>query len=407
VYNVFNRLITERMGLLKIAIIDADLVQNIKTHRFPNLACMKLSGYYKDRGHHVVLKLDYDGIGEFDKVFVSKVFSSTNVPEGILNLKNVEYGGTGFFYDESPSLPFDIEHSFPDYDLYRDWVEDRMSAGDKRKSMEYYLDYSIGFTTRGCIRGCSFCVNRNSKKAVIHSNVDEFIDNDKPYICLLDDNVLACSDWKKIFESLIKTNKRFQYKQGMDERLLTVEKCDYIFNKSKWKGDYIFAFDNIDDSDIIIKKLKLIRENTNKKNIKFYVFTGYNHDKIGDYNEDFYAKDIESLLKRIKILSDYKCFPYVMRFIDVYNFPYPFKNIYTTIAGWCNQPMFYVSMTLKEFSVAKGMKANMWKEYVNKPDEYKFKQGVSWRAADAFLNSFPEFNKYYNFKGQAMKPANK
>ena len=34
---------------MKIAIIDADLIGR-KNHRFPNLVCMKLSGYYKEMG---------------------------------------------------------------------------------------------------------------------------------------------------------------------------------------------------------------------------------------------------------------------------------------------------------------------------------------------------------------------
>ena len=34
---------------MNVAIIDADLVGK-KKHRFPNLVCMKLSGYYKEYG---------------------------------------------------------------------------------------------------------------------------------------------------------------------------------------------------------------------------------------------------------------------------------------------------------------------------------------------------------------------
>lgn len=33
--------------MMNIAIIDADLIGR-KRHRFPNLACMKISGYWKD-----------------------------------------------------------------------------------------------------------------------------------------------------------------------------------------------------------------------------------------------------------------------------------------------------------------------------------------------------------------------
>lgn len=34
---------------VNVAIIDADLIGR-KNHRFPNLVCMKLSGYYKEMG---------------------------------------------------------------------------------------------------------------------------------------------------------------------------------------------------------------------------------------------------------------------------------------------------------------------------------------------------------------------
>lgn len=82
---------------MKIAVIDADLIGK-KNHRFPNLCCMKISGYHKDVLHdNVELKLDYKNLEEYDKVYISKVFTDTIVPNGVLNLSNVEYGGTGFF----------------------------------------------------------------------------------------------------------------------------------------------------------------------------------------------------------------------------------------------------------------------------------------------------------------------
>lgn len=57
---------------MKIGIIDADLIGK-KKHRFPNLACEKISGYYKDLGYDVELKLNYDALGNYDKVYISKV----------------------------------------------------------------------------------------------------------------------------------------------------------------------------------------------------------------------------------------------------------------------------------------------------------------------------------------------
>ena len=59
---------------MKIAIIDADLLGRTK-HRFPNLVCEKLSAYWKEHGAEVELKLDYENLDKYDKVYISKVFT--------------------------------------------------------------------------------------------------------------------------------------------------------------------------------------------------------------------------------------------------------------------------------------------------------------------------------------------
>ena len=398
---------------MKIAIIDADLVGNNK-HRFPNLVCMKLSGYYKELGNDVSLKMDYEDLSSYDKVFISKVFTDTPIDESILELPNVEYGGTGFFYDKAPKLPSEIEHHMPDYHLYDDWVNEKLNEDGeegeseedrterirkKRKEFTYYLDYSIGFMTRGCIRGCSFCVNKNYRSCELHSNLSEFLDESRPYICLLDDNVLACRDWKKVFEELIATGKKFQFKQGCDERLLTDEKCEILFNKSKWIGDRIFAFDNIKDRELIERKLQMIRRHTNDQ-IKFYTFCGYNHDNIGVYDEEFWVKDIVDLFERIKILMTYGCLPYVMRFKDYELSPY--RGIYITAASWCNQPSFFRKMSFEEFSKARGMSNENYKKYKMDFDSYLAdggKKGSCWRYYEEFAEKYPEIaEKYFHMK---------
>ena len=299
---------------MEIAIIDADLIGR-KNHRFPNLASMKLSSYYKSTGNHVVLERNYSNLHNYDKILISKVFTDTVVPEEILNMENVEYGGTGFYYDKAPKLPDEIEHIFPDYHLYDDFVNEQIAKGVKPKDLKEYTDVSIGFTTRGCIRQCKFCVNQNYTKACIHSKIEEFYDPSRKYICLLDDNIFACKDWKQVFDELIATKHKFYFKQGMDERLLTDEKCDYLFNKSNWYGGYTFAFDNIKDRVIIEKKLQMIRNHTDKQ-CRFYVFCGFNHNNPGIYPDEFWENDIADLFERIRILMKYKCLPYIMRYMD-------------------------------------------------------------------------------------------
>lgn len=166
-----------------------------------------------------MLKTDYENLHIYDKVFVSKVFTDTPIDDKVLHLENVTYGGTGFYYDLAPKLPDEIEHIFPDYHLYDKLVQQEVKMGTNPSDLKYYTDYSIGFLTRGCFRQCQFCVNRNYKKVFIHSPLSEFHDSLRPKICLLDDNFLGHSCWKELLLELQSTNKPFQFKQGLDERL--------------------------------------------------------------------------------------------------------------------------------------------------------------------------------------------
>lgn len=332
---------------------------------------MKLSGYYKELGAEVELKTDYEDLDVFDKVFVSKVFVQTEIPgepkdksgknedtvidwyknNAFLKLPNIEFGGTGFFYDKAPKLPSLIEHQIPDYHLYDDWVNSKLcevnektgKAKYKRVDFKYYLDYSIGFVTRGCFRGCEFCVNRNSKNVEQHSPLDEFVDYSRPKICLLDDNFFGCPNWMNILNLLQATNKPFQFKQGLDERLLTEEKCKLLF-KSKYDGDYIFAFDNVEDAELIERKLKLIREYTNKVP-KFYTFCGF--DRNDTWDKNFWKQDLWDVWKRIEILMNYQCLPYIMRHENYIKSPY--RGTYINLAAWCNQPSVFKKKSYREF----------------------------------------------------------
>lgn len=351
---------------MKVAIIDADLIGRDK-HRFPNLACMKISGYYKELGNDVILKIDYEGLDSFDKVFISKVFTDTPIDENILKLPNVGYGGTGFFYDKAPKLDDEIEHHMPDYHLYDEWVNEQLENGGKRLDFKYYLDYSIGFLTRGCFRQCSFCVNKNYKRVEQHSPLDEFYDSSRKKICLLDDNFLGCPNWKEILLELQKTGKQFQFKQGLDERILTDEKCEILF-KSKYDGDFIFAFDNIADKELIEKKAYMIRKHYKNKgqNFKFYVLCGF--DREDKYDLDFWKQDIRDTFERIFILAKYNFKPYIMRF-NKYN-ESPLYGSYVNIACWCNQPSLFNNLSYKQFcekddlrkSGGKGLSAT-WRYY--------------------------------------------
>jgi hypothetical protein len=355
---------------MRIAIIDADLIGR-KKHRFPNLACMKISGYYKELGHTVILKTDYDNFKTFDKVFISKVFTDTPIETDILKLRNVEYGGTGFYFDKAPNLPIEIEHHMPDYHLYDEWVNEQIEKGKNRNEFKEYLDYSIGFITRGCFRKCGFCVNQNYNHVFSHSPLIEFYDSTRKKICLLDDNFFGFKDWKTSLQELQSTGKQFKFKQGMDERILNDEKCEMLFN-SKYDGTFTFAFDNIEDTPLIEKKLQLIRKYTNKIPM-FYVLCGF--DRNNNYDEEYWKQDIVDTFERIKILMKYKCLPYIMRFNRYEESPY--RGMYINFARWCNQPSFFKKKSYREYCLMNGENSS------------------TVRYMNEFENDYPEIAKQY------------
>lgn len=390
---------------MKVAIIDADLLGRTK-HRFPNLVCEKLSAYWKERGAKVELKLNYEELEKYDEVFISKVFTDTWVPNWILEKvdmdagtadlpSNIHVGGTGFFFAHAPNLDDEIEHHMPDYHLYDEWIngeverakEEHERAGKHFNKSSFmvqfkeYTDYSIGFVTRGCFRKCPFCVNQKYDRVFLHSPLEEFYDSTRKKVCLLDDNVLGCPQWKDILEELIALKKPFKFKQGMDERILTEEKCKLLFNAS-YDGDYTFAFDNVSDYDLIHNKLKLIRKYSKATNIKFYVLVGF---------ESTDASDIENMWKRVELLMRYQCLPYIMRYRNKNETPWKdskYRGMYVTMARWCNQPSFFKKKSFRQYCEAN--------QALVKTEGYICS---SMRALLDFENEYPEIAaKYFDLR---------
>ena len=381
---------------MRIGIVDADLIGRQK-HRFPNLVSMKLSAFHKSIGDQVELCLSYDGLDTYDHVYVSKVFTDTVVPDSVLQRENVTYGGTGFYYDKAPALPDEIEHIRPDYSLYDEWVAEKLKTCSKTE-MRYYTDYSIGFLTRGCFRQCSFCVNQKYTRCSVHSPVEEFMDPSRPKLCFLDDNFFACPKWKDVIEEVKATGKRFEFKQGLDERLLTTEKIDEIVTW-KYDGDLIFAFDNIEDRYIIESKLKLFRDNypKYKRKLKFYVLCGY--DRNGKYDDEFFRNDIRDTFERIKILMKYRAVPYIMRYEEAYRCKY--SKMYIMIASWCNQPSIFLKLSFRQFCMYKGMgvKYNVYKDRVQDFLNDRNKKLSCWVAMEEFGRENPQVEEaYYDMK---------
>ena len=377
---------------MKIGIIDADLIGR-KKHRFPNLACEKISGYWKGKKAEVYFLQDYNWGDDFDHIYISKVFTDTPAPEWLKDAdpNRVHIGGTGFYFDKAPNLPDEIEHHMPDYHLYDEWIEgevNKAAAEAKKQGRDFnrasymkqfkeYTDYSIGFLTRGCFRKCEFCVNKKYDRVFTHSPLAEFFDPTRKKICLLDDNFLGCPRWRELLEELIATGYQFKFKQGIDERLLTDERCKLLFN-ANYDGDFTFAFDNIADYDLIKEKLRLIRKYTKVRTVKFYVLVGF---------ESTDHKDIANAFKRIELLMQYQCLPYLMRYQNKNDTPWKdskYRGMYVTLARWCNQPSIFKKMSFRQFCEAN--------QALKKTPG---KLCSSMKAMSDFEKAFPEIAKQY------------
>ena len=113
--------------------------------------------------------------GEYDWLYVSKVFTDTFVPEHILTRETTVYGGTGFFYDKAPVLPEAIEHHTPDYHLYDQMVKEHSEGEKKEERVPILYGVFHWFPHQGCFRKCSFCVNKNSTGAAPASPLKNFM----------------------------------------------------------------------------------------------------------------------------------------------------------------------------------------------------------------------------------------
>lgn len=60
-----------------------------------------------------------------------------------------------------------------------------------------------------------------------------------------------------------------------------------------------------------------------------------------------------------KMSMEYKCLPYIMRYMDYEKSP--FRGMYINIARWCNQPSFFKKKTFREFCIMNGKESSCMK----------------------------------------------
>ena len=286
---------------MKIGLIDVD------GHNYPNLALMKLSAWHKAQGDEVEW---WWGFSEYDRVYMSKVFDETYTPDipEPLNAKEIVKGGTGYGLDNK--LPDEIEHIYPDYSLYPELTKDT----------------AYGFLTRGCPRGCHFCIvaGKEGRKSVKVADLSEWWNGQKN-IVLMDANILACPQHMELLQQLIDSKAWVDINQGMDCRLLTKQNIKAINRLKLW--EIHFAWDYMRESKAVLRGLELYASLATRKPHGRYATV---------YCLTNYDTTMEENLYRIYTLRDMGYDPYVM----IYDKPHAPREV-RLLQRWCNNRLIF------------------------------------------------------------------
>lgn len=302
---------------MRIGLIDVD------GHNFPNIPLMKLSAWHKSQGDSAEW---YQPLfsGHMDKVYMSKVFSFTPDYEYFIDADEVVKGGSGYCiklvdgkeqYDSSKDtpLPYEVEHIYPDYSIYFDTIPEVRNT-------------AYGKLTIGCPRGCQFCHTGIKDGLISHKVADlsEFWKGQKN-IVLLDQNILAASEWRDLLQQLIDSNANVDFCGGLDVRLMTEEKATMIRNV-KVKMIH-FAWDRYDDMNLIVPRIRM-----------FNSITGFDRHKVMVYVLCNFDTTFEQDIERIYTLRGLDCQPYVM----LYNKEsIPKGHRLRRLQRWCNSPVIF------------------------------------------------------------------
>lgn len=280
---------------------------NVDSRNVPPLTLKKIAAWHKSQGDSVK---EYDPL--YDKpdiLYACKVFDFTPDYQYFPPDIPVVKGGTGYSLDTK--LPPKIEIIQPDNEVFP-------------------CNYAIGFTSRGCIRNCKFCiVPRKEGKPRVVADIYNFWGGVRD-IMLLDNN-LTClpGHFELICKQLIKEKIRVNFSQGLDIRLITPEMAQ-LLSKVKLSKQIHFAFDNIKTGREVRRGIQILTQNgVAHRKLMFYVLIGFDSTP----EEDLY---------RVELLRSLKVDPFVMP----YNKRDPYQRRF---ARWVNHKAIFKSVSWQDY----------------------------------------------------------
>lgn len=266
----------------------------------PNVALMRLSAYHKALGDEVVLNAT--PMDRPDLVYISTLFtwqrrSIEALASAFAGQSDVRIGGSG--WDLALRLPAEVDAMPNDYGLYG-------------------IDYGMGYSSRGCIRRCSFCPVPKSEGRIREDNALGFLLNPASNKLMLLDNNFFASDWQPKLEEIERGGLVVDWPQGNDIRLMTPEIAAGLYRlkqKRQLAGDRFtkpgwlhFAWDlpsNDARTDEVAAGIRtLFAAGFGPNHLRFYLLIGYP------------GYSVEEEVYRITTLHGLGIEPYVMVYRD-------------------------------------------------------------------------------------------
>lgn len=235
--------------------------------RLPNLALMKLSTFFRQKGHPVYLGRNDCCIKGPDQVYASVLVFSPSSRKRMQRLRSfygdrLTIGGSGA--DLVSRLPESVECLQPDYKLYPE-------LGDR----------AIGFITRGCPFTCPFCVvpQKEGKPRQV-SDLGAMLEGTRrDKLILLDDNILSHPDADRFLSEIADRSIQVNFTQTLDLRLVNRERAQLLrriccANTRFTRRCYHFSLNNDRNLDLVRKKYSLFDFKASD-NVEFVCMYGF------------------------------------------------------------------------------------------------------------------------------------
>ena len=294
---------------MKIGLVDVD------GHNFPNVALMKIASWHRQQGDTAEW---VNGFEEYDRIYMSKVFTFTPDDLTAYRCPDIRRGGTG--YDIKSRLPDEIDrHTGLAYDLYPQYR------------------FSVQFYSRGCIRHCPFCLVHD-KEGGIHSVEPMEWNPRAEWIEVLDNNFFAAPRWREAIEDLRRQHLPVKF-HGVDVRLMNEEQAEAL-NSVKMNGYVHIAWDlpQLDLTPQLEAMVKYIKP----CKIACYVLVEFNSTR----EQDMFRL---RTLKRLGIL------PFVQPYRDYTTKRNP-SRYELDLARWANRAWLFKSMDFEDYEPRRGFK---------------------------------------------------